>query len=71
MDVGAKNEIYALLDEALTRGVAVLLISTDFEEVAAVSHRALVFKDGRVVQEIPRSELTVATLVSLASGAAA
>ena len=71
VDVGAKHELYTLLDSALAQGVAVLLISTDFEEVAQVSHRALVFKDGLVVREIPRSALSVASLVSYASGAAA
>ena len=71
VDVGAKHEIYSLLDEALARGVAVLLISTDVEEVAAVSHRGLVFKDGRIVREIPRESMSVASLVSYASGAAA
>lgn len=71
VDVGAKHEIYTLLDRALARGVAVLLISTDFEEVAAVCHRALVFKDGSIVREIDGNELTVTALVSLASGAAA
>ena len=71
VDVGAKNEIYALLDDALTRGLGVLLISTDFEEVAAVSHRAIVFRDGRIVQEIPRSALSEQALVAAASGAAA
>jgi ribose transport system ATP-binding protein len=71
VDVGAKHEIYTLLDEALSRGVAVVLISTDFEEVAQVSHRALVFKDGMVVRDIPRHELSVESLVAHASGAAA
>ncbi len=71
VDVGAKSEIYALLDEALERGVAVLLVSTDFQEVAAVCHRALVFRDGRIVSEIGRDQLSVNTLVALASGAAA
>src|SRR5204863_5999029 len=71
VDVGAKSEIYGLLDDALERGVAVLLVSTDFEEVAAVCHRALVFRDGVIVSEIPRERLDVAALVSLASGAAA
>lgn len=71
VDVGAKHEIYTLLDAALARGVAVLLISTDFEEVARVSHRALVFKEGSIVQEIPRSTLTVEALVRYASGKSA
>ena len=71
VDVGAKHELYTLLDQALARGVAVLLISTDYEEVAHVSHHALVFKDGLVVRDIPRAELSVQTLVAYASGAAA
>jgi ribose transport system ATP-binding protein len=71
VDVGAKHEIYALLDDALARGVSVLLISTDFEEVAQVCHRALVFKDGQIVREIAAADLTVSELVSYASGAAA
>jgi ribose transport system ATP-binding protein len=71
VDVGAKHEIYTLLDSALSRGIAVLLISTDFEEVAQVCHRAMVFKDGQIVREIAAEELTVNTLVSYASGAAA
>jgi ribose transport system ATP-binding protein len=71
VDVGAKHEIYTLLDRALARGVAALLISTDFEEVAQVCHRALVFKDGRIVREIPRADLSVKSLVAYASGAAA
>lgn len=69
VDVGAKHEIYTLLDGALARGLAVILISTDFEEVAQVSHRVAVFKDGVIVREIPRSELSVAALVRDASGA--
>ena len=71
VDVGAKHDLYTLLDGALARGVAALLISTDFEEVAKVCHRALVFKDGRIVREISRSELSVKSLVAYASGAAA
>jgi ribose transport system ATP-binding protein len=71
VDVGAKNEIYQLLDDALDRGVAVLLISSDVQEVAAVSHRALVFRDGLIAQEVDRAELSIAGLVAVASGAAA
>jgi ribose transport system ATP-binding protein len=71
VDVGAKSEIYSLLDDALGAGLAVILVSTDFEEVAAVSHRALVLRDGLVVSAIDRSQLSVTALVAAASGAAA
>ncbi len=48
VDVGAKAEIYKLFDVALKGGAAILIVSTDFEEVSKVCHRALVFDRGRV-----------------------
>ena len=59
VDVGAKAEIYRLLSATLAKGCGVLLISTDFEEVAAICHRALVFRNGAIAAEIPARELTV------------
>jgi ribose transport system ATP-binding protein len=70
VDVGAKADIYHLLQLSLRRGLAVLLISSDFEEVERICHRALVFSRGRVVAEIPRERLTVAALTQTASGGA-
>ena len=52
VDVGAKAEIYRLFDVALQAGAAILIVATDFEEVAKVCHRALVFDRGRVVAEL-------------------
>ena len=57
VDVGAKAEIYRLFDVALQGGAAIIIISTDFEEVAKVCHRALVFDRGRVVAELGADEL--------------
>ncbi|GGX19028.1 sugar ABC transporter ATP-binding protein [Streptomyces lomondensis] len=67
VDVGAKAEIYRLLDEALAQGLAVLLISSDFEEVADVCHRALVFARGTVTAELAGVSLTVTELTHAAS----
>ena len=67
MDVGAKAEIYRLLDDALAAGLAVLLISTDFEEVTDVCRRALVFVRGAVTAELSGAALTVAELTRAAS----
>ena len=69
VDVGSKAEIYQLLQQALGDGPSVLLISSDFEEVAGICHRALVFNRGAVSAESPRGELVVARLTALASGA--
>ncbi|MFD9224233.1 sugar ABC transporter ATP-binding protein [Streptomyces sp. NPDC060064] len=67
VDVGAKAAIYRLLDDALAAGLAVLLISTDFEEVATVCHRALVFARGTVTAELTGEALTVSELTRTAS----
>ncbi|MBN9509954.1 MAG: sugar ABC transporter ATP-binding protein [Alphaproteobacteria bacterium] len=67
VDVGAKAEIYRLFDVALKGGAAILLVSTDFEEVAKVCHRALVFDRGRVVAELAATELSAENLLAAAS----
>ncbi len=67
VDVGAKAEIYGLLRTALQGGLAIIMVATDFEEVASICHRALVFSQGRVTAEIDQDELSVATLLQAAS----
>jgi len=67
VDVGAKAEIYRLLADALHRGLGVLLISTDFEEVTAICHRAYVFRAGKVVAELSGIGLSIAGLLNAAS----
>ncbi|MER6085661.1 sugar ABC transporter ATP-binding protein [Streptomyces sp. NPDC001833] len=67
VDVGAKAAVHRLLDEALAGGLAVLLVSTDFEEVAGVCRRALVFVRGRVTTELSGADLTVTGLARAAS----
>ncbi|MEO0496161.1 MAG: sugar ABC transporter ATP-binding protein, partial [Pseudomonadota bacterium] len=67
VDVGAKAEIYSLLFDALGRGMGVLVVSTDFEEVANICHRAIVFSRGRVVEELEGVSLSTETLIQAAS----
>ncbi|MFB7927799.1 sugar ABC transporter ATP-binding protein [Streptomyces sp. NPDC056039] len=67
VDIGAKAAIHRLLDEALEAGLAVLLLSTDFEEVASVCRRTLVFVRGAVTAELSGRALTVAGLTRAAS----
>ena len=67
VDVGAKTEIYRLFDVALERGATILIVSTDFEEVAKVCHRALVFDRGRIVAEFSGDDLCVENLLAAAS----
>jgi ribose transport system ATP-binding protein len=67
VDVGAKAEIYLLFDVALRAGAALVIVSTDFEEVAKVCHRALVFDRGKVVAELASDDLSVENLLAAAS----
>ena len=67
VDVGAKAEIYRLFDVALQAGAAIVIISTDFEEVAKVCHRAVVFDRGRVVAGLGAADLSVENLLAAAS----
>lgn len=71
VDVGSKAEIYAILNQALDGGLGVVLVSSDFEEVARICHRAIVLDRGRAVAEVAGDELTIAALTALSSGAAA
>ncbi|GAB2746188.1 sugar ABC transporter ATP-binding protein [Streptomyces bullii] len=67
VDIGAKAAVYRLLDQALAAGLAVLLVSSDFEEVAGVCRRALVFVRGTSTAELSGPRLTVAELTREAS----
>jgi ribose transport system ATP-binding protein len=69
VDVGAKGDIYRLIHQTTQNNLSVLLVSTDFEEVALMAHRALVFSDGEIVAELQRNEITVENLVTYASRA--
>lgn len=71
VDVGAKAEIYHLLYEALAGGMGVLVVSTDFEEIAAICHRAIVFSRGLPVAELSGVELSTETLIQAASASEA
>ncbi|WP_181703990.1 sugar ABC transporter ATP-binding protein [Chthonobacter albigriseus] len=67
VDVGAKAEIYHLLFQALASGMGVLVVSTDFEEIANICHRAIVFSRGRPVAELSGVELSTESLIQAAS----
>lgn len=69
VDVGAKADIYTMLNESLTRGNAVILVSSDLEEVAGVCNRALIFNRGRIVGELQREDMSIANLTALVTGA--
>ncbi len=71
VDVGAKADIYRLIEQALGEGLAVVVVSTDFEEIAHLCHRALVFNRGRIIAELAGAELTIESVIAAASASEA
>ena len=58
VDVGAKAEIHALIDELASRGAGVLLISSELPEVLNLCTRILVLREGRIAGELPARHAT-------------
>jgi ABC-type sugar transport system ATPase subunit len=71
VDVGAKAEIHALIDELASQGAGVILISSELPEILNLSSRVLVLKDGRVAGELPRERATQDAVMRLMAGMAA
>ena len=69
VDVGAKSEIYRLIGDLAGGGKAVLLISSELEEVLSMSDRIVVMREGRVAGEIGRKEATQEKVMAVATGA--
>ena len=69
VDVGAKRAIYELLASLTERGLSVLLISSDVEEILGLAHRVLVMRAGRIVAELTGDEATEAAIIGAAFGA--
>ena len=67
IDVGAKSEIYALMDELANQGAAILMISSDLEEILGMSDRVLVMHEGNLAGAIARAELTEEAIMHLAT----
>jgi ABC-type sugar transport system ATPase subunit len=63
VDVGAKAEIYACLRRERDRGMAVLVVSSDLEEVLAIADRIVVMAQGRVVRTGPARDASMASLM--------
>ena len=70
IDVGAKAEIYELMRQLAKAGVAILMISSDMEEVLNISDRVAVMHEGRLTGILGRDECTEENVMRLAVGAA-
>jgi ABC-type sugar transport system ATPase subunit len=63
IDLGAKRDVYALLSELAAEGLAVVMLSTEVDELVELTDRTIVFREHQVSAEVPRAELTRTTLV--------
>ena len=68
VDVGAKAAIHELLISLATNGTAIVLISSEFDEVIRLSQRVLVMRAGRVVTELRDDEITQRALLHASFG---
>jgi ribose transport system ATP-binding protein len=70
VDVGARSQIYDQIREQRGQGLAVLVVSSDFDEIAALADRAIVMRGGYIAEELERSEITVGRLTRSCHGVA-
>jgi ribose transport system ATP-binding protein len=68
VDIGAKQEIYRIMEELAESGVAVLFVSSEMGEIIGMSDRALVMHEGRLRGEIEQKDLAEETIMRLATG---
>jgi rhamnose transport system ATP-binding protein len=68
VDVGAKSEIYGIIDRLAARGKAVLLISSEMNEVLSMSDRIIVMHEGRITAEFEREEFSQQAIGAAAAG---
>ena len=68
VDVGAKAEIYQLLDELACEGKALLVVSSELPELIGLCRRILVMRQGALVGELPRADFSEAALMQLMAG---
>lgn len=68
IDVGAKEEIYRLMESLAKEGMGILFVSSEMEEILGMSDRVLVMHEGQMTGELLRSELSEEAIMQLATG---
>jgi ABC-type sugar transport system ATPase subunit len=68
IDVGAKVEIYKLMEELCQNGIAVIMVSSELPETIGITDRILVFRDGKIKGEFKRSEFSQKSILHIAVG---
>lgn len=68
IDVGAKQEIYRLMNELVEQGMSIIMISSEMEELLGMSDRVMVLYEGRIMGELSRDQFSQSRVLELASG---
>ncbi len=68
VDIGAKQEIYAIMEQLAAAGVSILFVSSELEEIIGMSDRVLVMHEGRITGELSRGEAAEEEIMRLATG---
>jgi len=68
IDVGAKREIYQLVDQWTAQGIAILLITSEMPELLTLSDRVIVLHRGRITAELTRAQATPEAVLAAAMG---
>lgn len=74
VDVGAKSEIYRIIDELAKQGIAIVVISSDLPEIIGIADRVLVMREGHIAGEVsasPEAPIDQEAIMSLSTGAVA
>ncbi len=67
IDVGAKSEIYKLLNELTKQGKSIIMISSELPEILRMSHRVIVMCEGRITGDLPVTEATQEKIMTFAT----
>ena len=68
VDVGAKAEIYQIMDELTNKGMSIILVSSDLPELIGMSDRVIVMREGKIVKELNKNEANQETVLAYAAG---
>ena len=68
IDIGAKAEIYQIMNELAVQGIAIILISSDMPELLGLSHRIIVMNEGSIVAELDKEHFNQETIFQYAAG---
>lgn len=68
IDVGVKEEIYNIIEDLASKGVAIILVSSDLQELLKVSHRIIVLRHGRIIKEFKDGFVSQEDVLKAASG---